>query len=210
MSSDYSTNEERINILSHGFGAVMAFFAWLLLVAKAWQQSELLLVVSAAIFGGSLFLLYLASTLYHSATNPIRRRRLKIFDHCAIYLLIAGTYTPFTLITLKGPLGWWLFGISWAMAAIGVVLKFFFTGRFNLVSTAMYVAMGWLILFAIKPLVAAFPSEGLAWLLAGGISYTLGAVLYSIKAIPFNHAIFHGFVLLASCCHFIAVYAYIL
>lgn len=208
--SEYSHLEERLNVLSHAFGAALALFAWLLLVVKALQSPQMVTLISVSIFGGSLFLLYMASTLYHSAKTPVKRRRLKIFDHCAIYLLIAGTYTPFTLVTLKGSLGWWLFAISWAMAAIGIVLKFFFTGRFNLVSTSMYVAMGWLIIFAIKPLMAAFPALGLAWLVAGGISYTLGAVLYSIKAIPFNHAIFHGFVLLGSICHFVSVFYYIL
>lgn len=210
MSSGYSPQEERLNILSHGTGAVLALVAWFLLVAKALASGLWLAVFCVSVFGGCLFVLYLASTLYHSAQTEQRRLKLKVFDHSAIYLLIAGTYTPFTLLVLQGSLGYWLFAVSWAMAAVGIVLKLFFTGRFTLLSTAMYLAMGWLIVFATKPLVAALAPAGLHWLLAGGISYTVGAVLYSIKRIPYNHAIFHGFVLLASFCHVIAVYFYVI
>ena len=135
---------------------------------------------------------------------------MRVFDHAAIYLLIAGTYTPFTLITLKGTVGWLVFGVSWAMAVAGVVLKFYFTGRYHRVSTAMYVVMGWVIVFAIKPLVANLPSEGLFWLVAGGLSYTVGAVFFMLEKVKFNHALFHVFVLSVSVSHFIAVYFYVL
>jgi hemolysin III len=124
--------------------------------------------------------------------------------------LIAGTYTPFALVTLQGAAGWLLFGVVWGMALTGIVLKLFFTGRYKLISTLMYVFMGWLIVFFIKPLIANFPASGLAWLLAGGIAYTLGAVLYSIPKVPFHHAIFHVCVVLGSVCHFVAVYGYVL
>jgi hemolysin III len=135
--------------------------------------------------------------------------RLRVVDHASIYVLIAGTYTPFTLITLAGPTGYTLFAVAWIMAVCGIVLKLFFTGRFTALSTAMYVLMGWLIVFAIKPLMAGLPPAGLLWMLAGGVAYTVGALLYGIKALPFNHAIFHLFVLAGSLCHFIAVYAYV-
>lgn len=167
-------------------------------------------VVSAAIFGASLISLYAASTFYHSTKEPKLRSRLRIIDHATIYVLIAGTYTPFTLITLHGAVGWTVFGVSWGMAIIGVNLKLFFTGKYNALSTLMYVFMGWIIVFAIKPLVTSLSPEGLFWLFAGGVSYTTGAVIYGIKKVTFNHAIFHLFVLLGSLCHFISVYFYVL
>jgi hemolysin III len=154
--------------------------------------------------------LYAASTLYHSATDPVRRARLRIFDHAAIYVLIAGTYTPFTLLVLPSPIGTILLAAVWLMAVAGIIIKLFFTGRFKLFSTLMYVSMGWLIVFAFNPLLESMEPHGLQWLLAGGIAYTVGAVLYSIKKLPFNHAIFHVFVLAGTFCHFIAVYQYCL
>jgi len=135
---------------------------------------------------------------------------LKIFDHSAIYVLIAGTYTPFTLITLEETVGWTIFGVVWGMALIGIVFKLFFTGKYKLVSTLMYILMGWVIIFAIKPLMESLPTEGLYWLFGGGLAYTVGAILYSIKKIKFNHAIFHFCVLIGSFCHFYAVLYYVL
>lgn len=206
----YSPLEEKINILSHAIGLVLSVIALLLLVMHPNVQGNLLYTVSFGIFGLSLIVLYAASTFYHRATNANLRGRLRIVDHASIYVLIAGTYTPFTLITLHSQTGWVIFSIAWAMALIGVVLKIFFTGRFGVVSTLMYVLMGWIIVFAINDLTRQLSPEGLFWLVAGGISYTLGAVLYAIKKIKFNHAIFHTFVLMGSISHFIAVYFYIL
>ncbi|MEH6551473.1 MAG: hemolysin III family protein [Pseudomonadales bacterium] len=206
----YSFAEERVNIGSHFFGLLMSVLASFFLLLHAVRSEELLHFVSFAVFGISLISLYSASILYHSAKEPETRRKLRIVDHAAIYILIAGTYTPFTLITLSGPIGWSLFAISWAMATAGVVLKIFFTGRYSLVSTLMYVFMGWLIVFAIGPLIDNLSAEGLFWLVSGGVSYTVGAVLYAIKKIPFNHAIFHVFVVLGSFCHIVAVYFYVL
>ncbi len=157
----------------------------------------------------SIIILFSASTLYHSTQDPVRRSFLRVIDHSAIYVSIAGSYTPFTLVTLHGLIGWWLFGLVWTMAVIGITLKLFFIGRYSLVSTLMYVFMGWLIIFAIKPLINNLPTDGLSWLVAGGLAYTIGAVLYSIKKIPFNHALFHCLVLLGSFCQFIAVYGYV-
>jgi hemolysin III len=206
----YSPLEERINVLSHALGFVLSIFALALLVAYANRYGSLLHVLSFAVFGVSLIILYAASTLYHSTTNPARRVRFRILDHAAIYILIAGTYTPIMLVILSGSLGWLMFGITWGFAAIGIVLKLFFTGKYSHASTAMYVFMGWLIVFAIKPLINNFSADGLWWLLAGGLAYTVGAVIYSIKKIKFHHAIFHVFVLAGSACHFVMVYFYVL
>jgi hemolysin III len=206
----YSPREEMTNIISHAVGLVLSIVALLLMLIRASESGNFLHIVSAAIFGASLIALYAASTLYHSAKDPKVRSRLRINDHATIYILIAGTYTPFTLITLNGWVGWTIFGVSWGMAIAGVVLKLFFTGKYNVLSTLMYIFMGWIIIFAVKPLINSLSSEGLFWLVAGGVAYTTGAVIYSIKKIKFNHAIFHLFVLLGSFCHFISVYFYVL
>jgi hemolysin III len=206
----YSPFEESINIGSHAVGLLLSLIGTAMLVVRAMSHGDSWDVVGAGIFGASLIVLYGASTCYHSARMPALRSRLRIVDHASIYVLIAGTYTPLTLVTLNGNLGFAIFGIVWTMAVTGVILKLFFTGRFNLVSTLMYVFMGWLIVFAIKPLRNNLEWDGLLWLVAGGLAYTLGAVLYSIKRIPLNHAIFHLFVLLGSASHFIAVYKYVL
>jgi len=198
------------NVVSHAVGLLLSVAALLLMLLRASDTGDVLRIVSAAIFGAGLIALYLASTLYHSAKDPRTRSRLRVNDHATIYVLIAGTYTPITLVTLNGWVGWTLFGITWGMALTGVILKLFFTGRYHLLSTLMYVFMGWLIIFAIKPLMSKMPSAGLSWLVAGGAAYTTGAILYSIKKIHFNHAIFHLFVLLGSFCHFVAVYSYVL
>ena len=206
----YSPTEEWINISSHAVGLALSVIALTLLVMHANLNGNVWHIVSFSIFGASLIVLFAASTVYHSAKNPVVRARLRIVDHASIYVLIAGTYTPFTLVTLNGSTGWTIFGITWGMALCGIVLKLFFTGRYSLLSTLMYVFMGWVIIFAIKPLVENLSSEGLFWLVLGGVSYTVGAILYSIKKIKFNHAIFHVFVLLGAFCHFVSVYFYVL
>jgi hemolysin III len=206
----YSPIEEKINIISHATGFILSIVAFVLLVTHANLHGDVWHIVSFSIFGASLIILYAASTFYHSAKKSELRNRLKIIDHASIYVLIAGTYTPFTLVTLKGTIGWVIFGTSWGLALTGIILKLFFTGKYNLISTIMYVLMGWVIVFAIKPLINNLPLEGLLWLIAGGISYTIGAILYSIKKIKFNHAIFHMFVLMGSFCHFMSVFFYVL
>jgi hemolysin III len=206
----YSPTEERINIMTHAIGFISSTVALALLVARASLHGDVWHFVSFSIFGASLMTLYAASTFYHSAKTPEIRNRLKIFDHASIYVLIAGTYTPYTLVTLNGATGWVIFGISWGMALTGIILKLFFTGRYELISTIMYISMGWVIVFAIKPLIHQLPLKGIFWLFAGGISYTMGAILYSINKIKFNHAIFHVFVLIGSFCHFVSVYFYVL
>lgn len=206
----YSPLEEKLNIWSHGLGVLLGTVALVFLVQHAIQHGTAIDIISFALYGISVIVLYVASTLYHKATQPRLRNKLRIFDHAAIYLLIAGTYTPFALITLQGTTGWVIFGTVWTFAAVGITLKLFFTGHFDKLSTLMYVFMGWIIIFAIKPLIANLPSDGLFWLIAGGIAYTTGAILYSIEKLPFNHAIFHIFVLVGSIFHFIAVYGYVL
>jgi hemolysin III len=209
-ASTYSVQEERFNIVSHAVGLALSLAALPLLVVRASLYGNVWHVVSFSIFGASLVILYAASTLYHSAKKPRLRARLNIFDHSAIYVLIAGTYTPFTIVTLNGTIGWVIFGITWGSALTGIILKLFFTGKYNTLSTIMYVLMGWVIVFAIKPLINNMPFEGLVWLVAGGVSYSLGALLYSAKKIKFNHAIFHLFVLIGSFCHFMTVFFYVL
>lgn len=206
----YSPAEEKTNIISHALGLVLSMVALVLMVIRASQNGNMLQLVSVSIFGLSLIALYTASTFYHSAREASLRTRLRIIDHATIYVLIAGTYTPLTLIALGGPVGWVIFSVAWAMAFTGISLKVFFTGKFDLVSTMMYIFMGWIIVFAIKPLMDNMSSEGLFWLFAGGVAYTTGAIIYSIRKIPFNHAIFHLFVLLGSFCHFVSVYFYVL
>lgn len=206
----YSPEEEKLNIVSHAIGFVLSIIALILLIIRATSFGDAVHIVSVSIFGMSLIILYAASTMYHSAKKPKLRYKLNIFDHSAIYVLIAGTYTPFTLITLNGTTGWLIFSISWGMALIGITLKLFFTGKYNLISTLMYVFMGWIIVFAINPLIDILPSNGVLWLFAGGVSYTIGAIMYSIERIKFNHAIFHVFVLIGSFCHFYSVFFYVL
>jgi len=174
------------------------------------QNGDIWHICSFGVFGLSLIILYAASTAYHSATGPILRKRLRIVDHASIYVLIAGTYTPFTLITLYGKVGWVIFSATWSLALIGVILKVFFTGKYDRASTIMYVLMGWIIVFAIQPLINNLHPNGIYWLAAGGVIYTIGAILYSIKSIKYNHAIFHLFVLGGSFCHFISIYCYVL
>ena len=206
----YPAQEERWNIISHGLGLVLSFVALVLLLQKAGDYDSTRLSISFVVFATGLILLYAASTFYHSSRNPVWRFRLKIFDHVAIFILIAGTYTPFALITLKGTVGWIIFGIAWGIALAGTVLKLFYTGKYKTLSTILYVGMGWIIIAAIKPLIDNLSVGGLWWLFSGGVFYTLGAVLYSINRIKYNHALFHLFVLLGSFSHFMAIYEHVI
>ena len=204
----YSEKEEKLNIYTHAFGLIISIIIFPFLILKSMYYDGFWKPFSLFVFGVSLIILYAASTFYHSATKPKLRRRLNIFDHAAIYVLIAGTYTPFTLITLEGSTGWIIFLLTWTFALAGVILKLFFTGKFDKLSTIMYVLMGWQIVFAINPLIENLAPQGLFWLFLGGVLYTVGAILYSIKKIPYNHAIFHVFVLLGSFSHIISIYFY--
>ena len=206
----YLPFEEKINVITHAFGLMLSILALILLIIKASVYGNVWHIVSFSIFGVCLITLYTASTLYHNAKKVLTRNRLNVFDHASIYVLIAGTYTPFTLITLHGTLGWVIFGIVWSMAIAGVILKFYFIGKYEILSTVMYVIMGWIIVLVLKPLIHNLSIEGIIWLFSGGIFYTIGSVFFSIKKIKLNHAIFHIFVLLGSFCHFISIYFYII
>jgi len=206
LNPKYSDSEEQLNIWSHGLGLLVSIVAFPFLLKKAFSYSDFWEIASFIIYAFSLIILYAASTFYHAAKKPKKRRMLNIFDHAAIYVLIAGSYSPFCLVALKSYLGFYMFIAVWVFASTGIVLKLFFTGRFDKISTAMYLLMGWQVLFFIKPLIAALTSFGLNLLIAGGIFYTVGAILYSLKKMPYNHAIFHVFVLLGSVSHFTALY----
>lgn len=197
--------EELANALTHGLGAVVALAAGAVLITLAAVFGGARHIATASVFAASLVMLYTASTLYHAIPHATAKRRLKVFDHCAIYVLIAGTYTPFTLVSLRGGTGLWLFGVIWALALAGCIFKLFFTGRFKRTSTALYVIMGWIVVVAIVPLSRSISLAALAWLIAGGVAYTAGAACYLSRR-PYAHAVFHLFVLAGSVCHYVAVF----
>ncbi len=205
----YSVLEEQLNIWSHFAGIIFSVVALVLLLVKAFQMDHVWTYISFPIYGASMLTLYLASTLYHSAKKPKIRYHLNILDHASIFLFIAGSYTPFVLVTLNGKEGWIIFSIVWSIALIGMILKIFFTGKYNILSTVMYVLMGWIIVFSFGSLMDRLSFNGLAWLISGGIAYTVGAVFYSINKLKLNHSIFHFFVLAGSFCHFISIYGYV-
>lgn len=202
--------EERLNATLHGLGALLAVAGLSTMLVRAAVHGDAWHVVSAAVFGSSLLLLYMASSLYHGISHSRAKNILEILDHCAIYLLIAGTYTPFALVTLRGPLGWSLFGIVWGLALFGIVMQAVYPGRLRNLMTFLYVLMGWLVILAAKPLLANLPGAALAWLVAGGVLYTGGVYFYYRKRFVFSHAVWHLFVLAGSVCHFVAVYGFVL
>lgn len=202
--------EEIVNAITHGIGAVLALAGLVVLAVGACTQGSVWHIVSFSIYGTSLVLLYLASTLYHSFTNERVKHIFKIFDHSAIYLLIAGTYTPFAFVPLHGTLGWIIFGVVWTLAIVGIVFKVFFVKRFNRLSTLCYVLMGWFAVVMIKPLIMTLPAAGLYWLIAGGVLYTVGAIFYLAHKMPYNHAVWHFFVIAGSAAHFNSIFSYVL
>lgn len=202
----YTPGEERAHVITHGFGLVLSVAGLVVLVTRSGLRGDGWRVAATAIFGATLVLLYATSTLYHSFRDAPTKRLLRKCDHAAIFLLIAGTYTPFLLVNLRGPWGWSLFGVIWALAGAGVVLKFWFTGRFRVGSTLLYIGMGWLVLVALRPMQSLVPPAALWLLVAGGLFYTLGTVFYLWKRLPYHHAIWHLFVLGGSICHFCSVF----
>ena len=206
----YTRGEELANVWTHGIGAALSAVGFGVLVTLTGRHGDVWRVTATAIFGGTLVLLYLSSTLYHSFRGEQVKRLLRKFDHASIFLLIAGTYTPFLLVNLRGPWGWSLLGVIWGLAIAGVALKFWLTGRFRIASTLLYVGMGWLVLIALRPLMRAISTEALWLLVAGGLCYTVGTVFYLWKRLPYHHAIWHLFVLGGSVCHFFAVWAAVL
>ncbi len=203
-----STGEEIANSVTHGLGAVLGIAGFVFLLVAAIQRGSARHITAVVIFGTTLILLYVASTLYHALTPPRAKRVFQILDHSAIYLLIAGTYTPFTLITLRGVWGWSLLAVIWSLAIFGIVFKSVWIHRFPVLSTAVYVMMGWCAIVAIRPLLNALPWSGFMWLLAGGISYTGGVFFYASHR-RYAHAVWHLFVLGGSLCHFWAIYRYV-
>jgi len=200
---------ELANTVTHGLGLLLSIIGLVVLVVSSTRNGDGRLIVACSVYGATLVLLYLASTLYHSVGSIYAERVFRAIDHAAIYLLIAGTYTPFTLVSLGGGWGWSLFGVVWGLALLGIVFKTVCIERFKLLSLLLYLAMGWLALVAIEPLVENVPRGGLMWMFAGGAAYTLGVVFYLWKSIPHHHAIWHLFVMAGSTCHFFAVMFYV-
>ncbi|MDR3419027.1 MAG: hemolysin III family protein [Nevskia sp.] len=206
----YTFGEELAHGLTHGIGALLAIAGLTILVAKAAVGGHTRDIVAGSIFGSALVLMYTASTLFHSIPLPATKRVLRIIDHCLIYVLIAGTYTPFTLLALRGGLGWGLFGFTWGLALVGTVFKIFTTGRFEALSLLIYLLMGWCGLVAVKPLLHAMSPGGLWLLLAGGLCYSFGVIFYAWERLRYHHAIWHGFVLAGSICHYLSVLFYVI
>ena len=207
---EYSVAEEIVHAITHGIGVILSIvgLSWMLYVsinvADPWR------IVASSIYGATLITLFLASTLYHSMFASRHREVFKLLDHCAIYLLIAGTYTPFLLVAMRSSTGWWIFGTIWALATAGIVTKLWFRHRFPKIALASYLAMGWLIVVAAPQVAEAIGPHGMGWLVAGGLSYSVGAVFYVVDRIPFNHAIWHLFVLVGGICHFFGVALHVL
>ncbi len=202
----YTLREERLNSLTHGLGALLSAIGTLVLVLAAAREGDVWKIVSFSVFGASLVLLYSASAFYHASRSPKAREIWKMLDHCAIFLLIAGTYTPFLLVNLRGPTGWTLFGIIWGLALAGITLKLVFGHRYKILRVIVYLAMGWLIVFAAGELNTHVSGLGVRLTVIGGVVYTLGVVFYLADRLPYNHAIWHLFVVGGSLCHFYAIY----
>lgn len=209
-SHPYSAAEELLHVTTHGLGAILSVAGLIALLPAAVRSGDPWKVASAAVYGATLFLLYLGSTLYHSARSSSWRRTARTLDHSSIYLLIAGTYTPFTLVTLRGAWGWTLFGIVWGLAVLGIAREALRTDRRKWLSIVLYLTMGWVIVLAAGPLVERLPAGGVRLLVAGGLAYTVGAAFYGLKRIPYMHAVWHLFVLAGSVLHFLAVALYVM
>lgn len=201
--------EEKLNAISHGLGAVLGIIGLVLLVVFETKKTDFSLF-SVIVYGLSIIILFLASTIYHSVTSEKRKHYFRVVDHISIYLLIAGTYTPVLLIILPDSLGWTLFYVVWTIAAFGVILKLFFTGRFETFSTLLYLVMGWLVVFDYTALAQRMDPNGILLLFAGGLAYTVGIVFYAIDKIPYNHVIWHLFVLAGAIFHFFMILLYVI
>jgi hemolysin III len=208
MSRIGRISDELANSLTHGLGLVLSLVGGPVLIVLA-AMHDAWHVVACSIYAATLIILYACSTLYHSFRGANVKRFFRIFDHSAIYLLIAGTYTPFTLVNMRGAWGWTLFGTVWALTVVGVIWKALFVERFVVVSTVIYIIMGWLVLIAVRPLLTMVPAGGIAWLVAGGILYTLGTIFFGWNKCPYNHAIWHVFVVAGSVCHYFAIMWYV-
>ena len=201
----FTLGEEVFHSITHGIGSGLSIAGLTLLVVYAVLNGDIYKIISFSIFGASLVILYISSTLYHGLQQPRAKKIFKIFDHSAIYLVIAGTYTPFLLVGLRGTAGWTLLLIVWAIALIGITFKVFFIERFQILSVISYLLMGWLCVFVFREMFASIPIGGIIWLAAGGLLYTIGVIFYALQKIPYMHAIWHFFVLGGSICHYFAV-----
>ncbi|HEY5038874.1 MAG TPA: hemolysin III family protein [bacterium] len=206
----YTPQQEFVNSLTHGLGAVAATVGMAVLIVLACLKGNAWHIVSFSVYGATLLMLYLISTLYHSFRSPRVKRVFEVMDHASIFLLIAGTYTPFTLVTLRGPWGWSLFGVVWGLGLVGIVYKCFFTGRHPFFSTSLYIGLGWLVMLALKPLVLVLPLGGIVLLVLGGLSYSLGTVFYHSEKFYYSHAVWHLCVLVGSFFHYFAILFYVL
>jgi hemolysin III len=200
-----SRGEEIANSVSHGVGLLAALAATPVIVLSAVRHGGAARIAGVSVFAAAMVLLYLTSTLYHALPRNCAKRVFQVLDHAAIFLMIAGTYTPITLGVLRGTWGWTLFGLVWSLAITGVALTAGGGVRYPKLTTSLYLAMGWLVLIAVKPLWLRMPSEGLLWLLAGGIAYTVGVVFYAAKRVRYSHFIWHLFVITGTSCHYVAV-----
>ena len=209
MAEQQTKFEEQLNALSHGFGALLGIIGLVLLILNDTEKTTWSLF-SVIVYGLSIIILFTASTLYHAMKGEKRKHYFRIVDHISIYMLIAGTYTPVLLITLEQSLGWTLFWTVWGIAAFGVILKLFFTGRFEVFSTLLYLVMGWLIVFDFYTLSEAIGSKGIIWLFSGGLFYTVGIIFYAFQRIPYNHVIWHVFVLAGAISHFFMIFYYVI
>lgn len=210
ITARYSVGEEIAHAVTHGLGVILSIAGLAVLVAFATLYGDAWHVVSSSIYGATLILLFSASTLYHGIPAPRAKRVLRIIDHSAIYLLIAGTYTPFTLVSLRGNWGWTLFGVAWGLALLGVFLETVAHGRFKRLAIGFYLALGWMAVVAIKPLWDAVATGGLVLLLTGGLFYSLGVLFYVRRQMAYHHAVWHLFVLAGSACHFFAILFYVI
>lgn len=205
----YSVREEIAHSAIHGLGVALSIAGLIALVLTARRTGDAWDVLASAVYGFTLILLYLTSTLYHGIPHARAKRVLRVLDHSAIYLLIAGTYTPLTLVSLRGPWGWTLFGLVWGLAILGITLKVAAMGRFRVLSLVLYLCMGWLVVIALGPLTAAVAHGGLVLLVLGGIAYTSGVLFYVWRQLPYHHAVWHAFVLAGSVLHFFAILLYV-
>lgn len=210
ITAGYSSKEEIAHSITHGIGVLLSVIGLATLVVYSSMYGDAWHIVSSSIYGMTLIVLYTTSTLYHASTVPDFKRLLQKLDHAAIFLLIAGTYTPFTLVSLRGGWGWTLFGVVWAIAIAGIAMELMVKRRHKRISLSLYLGLGWIVMIAIVPLVANVETGGLILLLAGGLFYSLGVIFYVWKTLVYHHAIWHLFVLAGSACHFFAVFHYVI
>ena len=207
----YTLGEELMNSISHGVGALFGIVALVLCVVRAAQSGDPYRIVSGAIFGFTVLILYLMSCLYHALKVNKAKRVFRVIDHCTIFLLIAGTYTPYTLVSLRDSVGWWVFGVIWATAIVGIVLNAVSLKKFSKISVALYLIMGWMIVIAYQPMVLAIPGGGMQLLVWGGVAYTVGAILYGVGSRKkYFHSIFHFFCMIGTALHFLSIYLYVM